>query len=54
MAKSSTTATPNPAQKAKFIEAAKSIGADDDEAVFKAKLGKIATAKPAEIAPKKK
>jgi hypothetical protein len=29
-----------------FIETARALGADEDEEVFKAKLGKIAKAKP--------
>jgi hypothetical protein len=34
------------AQHDRFIEAARSIGADEDEAAFKAKLGVIARQKP--------
>jgi hypothetical protein len=35
-------------QRARFIAMAKEVGADDDEATFKAKLGKIAKAPPVE------
>lgn len=35
----------NKSQIKRFIETAKELGADDDEATFKAKLGQIAKAK---------
>lgn len=35
-------------QRARFIAMAKEVGADDDEATFRAKLGKIAKAPPVE------
>ena len=34
-----------PDQRSRFIEAARELGADDDEATFKAKLGAIARQK---------
>ena len=34
------------AQRARFIEAAREVGADEDEATFKAKLAEIARQKP--------
>jgi hypothetical protein len=41
------------AQRTRFIETARAIGADEDEAAFKAKLGVIARQKPKdEPAPK--
>jgi len=35
-----------PAQRDRFIEAARELGADEDEATFKAKLAVIARQKP--------
>ena len=37
---------PEPTQRDRFIEAAKELGADEDEATFKAKLAVIARQKP--------
>ena len=39
-------------QRARFIEAAQELGADDDEATFKAKLGAIARQKAKGMASK--
>lgn len=36
----------DPAQRQRFIEAARQLGADEDEAAFKAKLAQIARQKP--------
>ena len=37
---------PDTQQSARFIEAARQLGADEDEAAFKAKLAQIARQKP--------
>ena len=37
---------PSPSQRDRFIEAARQLGADEDEAAFKAKLAQIARQKP--------
>jgi len=39
---------PTDSQRERFIAMAKEVGADDDEATFKAKLGRIAKAPPVE------
>jgi hypothetical protein len=39
---------PKKSQRERFIEAARAIGADEDEAAFKAKLAAIARQKPKE------
>lgn len=39
-------ASPDAAQRARFEEAARALGADEDEAAFKAKLEKIARQQP--------
>ena len=39
-------------QSARFIEAARQLGADEDEAAFKAKLAQIARQKPKGEVPK--
>ena len=45
-------ASSNQDQRARFIEAARELGADEDEATFKAKLGVIARQKVKdEVAP---
>ncbi len=38
--------SPDGEQSARFIEAARQLGADEDEAAFKAKLAQIARQKP--------
>jgi len=40
------------AQRCRFIETARALGADEDEATFKAKLGVIARQKPKDGVPK--
>lgn len=42
---------PAPQQSARFIEAARQLGTDEDEATFKAKLAQIARQKPKEGVP---
>ena len=39
------------AQRDRFIEAARQLGADEDEAAFKAKLAQVAGQKPKENVP---
>lgn len=39
-------ARPDPKQRDRFIEAARELGCDEDEAAFKAMLGKVARHKP--------
>lgn len=39
-------------QRTRFTEAARQLGADEDEAAFKAKLAQIARQKPKEYVPK--
>jgi hypothetical protein len=49
--------TPNPddkPQSERFIETARELGCDEDEAAFDEKLKRIATAKPAKPAKSKK
>ena len=41
-------------QSARFIEAARQVGADEDEAAFKAKLAQIARVKTEDAEPAKK
>lgn len=41
----------SPSQRERFIEAARQLGADEDEAAFKAKLTVIAKQKPKEPTP---
>ena len=40
-----------PSQRERFTEAARQLGADEDEAAFKAKLAQIAPQKPKEDVP---
>ncbi len=40
-----------PEQRDRFIQAARQLGADEDEAAFKAKLAQIARQKPKEDVP---
>ena len=43
--------TKRPSQRDRFIEAARQVGADEDEAAFKAKLAQIARQKPKATSP---
>jgi len=42
----------NKSQSERFIETARQLGCDEDEAAFREKLGQIAKAKPKDESPK--
>jgi hypothetical protein len=44
----------DPTQSKRFIETARELGCDEDEAAFEEKLKQIATAKPRRQAPRKR